>query len=174
MAKLDETFDSSTVPEREEFEVLPPGPQTLMIVNSELKDTKAKPGKGAGQMIVLEIDVVDGQYSGRKLFERLNIKNDSEKAVEIAYRTLGEIVKAVGKTTIKDTTELHNKRFTGVLAVEPPKPYTKDGVEQMGKAQNSIKKYLPYSGQQASSAEVSPKTVESPKATDAAPWKRAK
>lgn len=171
MAKLTETFDSSVVPAREEYTVLPPGPQNLMVVSSEVKTTQ----KG-GEMIVLEIVVQDGEFQGRKLFERLNIKNSNPKAEEIAFRTLSELVKAVGKSTIKDTEELHNKRFVGVLAVEPAKPYTdKNGVEQAGSPQNSIKKFLPYGGSTgaASAAATTPKTAESSTGEKtAAPWKK--
>ncbi len=173
MASLGMTFDSSTVEVRNDFSPLPPGPQNLMITSSELKQTS----KG-GEMIVLEIDVVDGEHQGRKLFERLNIKNDNQKAVDIAFRTLAEIVKAVGKTTIKDTEELHNKRFVGVLSVEPAKPYTdKDGNQQAGSPQNSIKKFLPYGGAVSTPKATSPAaTVESKPNEGAAlaPWLRNK
>ncbi len=151
---------------------MPPGTYTAMVVASDVKDTK----KG-GQMIVLELDIMDGDHAGRKLFERLNIKNDNAKAVEIAFRTLGEIVKAVGKTTIKDTDELHNKRLYIQVAVDPPSPYVdKDGKQQEGKPQNSIKRFLPVSGA-VSTPKAAPQagatTVESkPTEQAVAPWKR--
>lgn len=172
MAKLDEVFDSNTVPEREEFTPVPPGTYTAMVVASELKDTQ----KG-GQMIVLELDIVDGEHAGRKMFERLNIKNNNSKAVDIAFRTLGEIVKAVGKTTIKDTDELHNKRLYIEVRVDPPSPYVdKNGVQQEGKPQNSIKRFLPVSGAVSTPKSVAPsatETVESkPVQGGSAPWKR--
>jgi hypothetical protein len=170
MAKLDEVFNSAEVPEREEFTPIPPGQYSGMVVSSELKTTH----KG-GQMIVLEIDIQSGDYEGRKLFERLNIKNDNQKAVDIAYRTLSELVKAVGKTTIKDTEELHNKRFLMDVVVTPAKPYTKDGIEKPGSPQNDIKKFLPYAGSNApASGSVStPKSVESATEQKAVPpWKR--
>ena len=169
MAKLDTVFNAADVPEREEFLPVPPGSYTAMIVASELKDTS----KG-GQMIVLEFELQEGEHSGRKLFERLNIKNDNPKAVDIAFRTLGEIVKAAGRTTIKDTDELHGRRMYIEVRVEPARPYTKDGVEHPGTPQNSIKKFLPVSG-----AGATPKTVESQSSGAVAPdnkavppWKR--
>lgn len=171
MAKLDAVFDSSTVPEREEFTPVPPGVYTAMVVASEVKETKA-----GGQMIVLELDIQDGEHAGRKLFERLNIKNDNAKAVEIAFRTLGEIVKAVGKTTIKDTEELHHKRIHIDVRVDPSTPYTdKQGVEQPGKPQNSIKKFLPMTGGSTTKAPVTEtaKTVENKtEQSSTPPWKR--
>lgn len=169
MAKLDQAFNSADVPEREDFTPVPPGQYTGMITNSELKDTK----KG-GQYISLEIDIMDGDYAGRKLFEKLNIKNDNPKAVDIAFRTLGEIVKAVGKTTIKDTEELHNKRFTMDVRVDPPKPYTdNDGNQQPGKPQNSIKKFLPVGAVSTPKApQTTEATAESKTQSAAPPWKR--
>lgn len=179
MVQLSEVFDSSQVPERQEFESLPPGNYSAMIVDSQLTDTS----KG-GQMIVLEIEIQDDEFSGRKVFERLNIVNSNDKAVDIAYRTLGEIVRAVGKTTIKDTTELHNKRLTITLGVKPPEKYTdKNGVEQPGTPQNTIKKYALFSaGNSADShkqqtkvaAETKPQESQSSEASNVPPWKRKK
>lgn len=141
MAKLEGVFNAADVPERDDFTPVPPGAYNVMIVSSEIKETS----KG-GQMLVVEMDIQDGDHSGRKLFDRLNIKNENSKTVDIAYRTLGEIVKAVGKSTIADTNELHDKRLTVNVSVEPAKPYTKDGVDHPGKPQNSVKRYLPYGG----------------------------
>lgn len=141
MAKLEQPFNVADVPERDDFTPVPPGAYTVMITSSEPKATKA-----GGEMIELELDIVEGDHQGRKLFERLNIKNDNPKAVDIAYRTLAEIVKAVGKSTIKDTEEVHNKRLVVNVVVEPAKPYMKDGVQQPGSPQNAIKRYLPFTG----------------------------
>lgn len=178
MAKLEGIFNAADVPERNDFTPIPPGAYTAMIVASELKDTN----KG-GQMIVLELDIQDGENAGRKLFERLNIKNDNPKAVDIAFRTLGEIVKAVGKTTIKDTEELHNKRITVNVKVEPAKPYTKDGVEHPGQPQNSITRFLPYGGaanpqigasQAGTTAKPNVVAAEEASQDSLPPWKRNK
>lgn len=164
MAKLNETFDVAGVPEREEYTPVPPGTYTAMIVASEKKETKA-----GGEMIVLELEIQGGEENGSKLFERLNIVNSNQKAVDIAFRTLAEIVKAVGKTTIKDTEELHNKRMYVEVRVDPPTPYTKDGVDYPGKPQNSINKFLPVkSGAVTETKKEETKTEQS----STPPWKR--
>jgi hypothetical protein len=171
MAKLNETFDVAGVPEREEFTPVPPGVYTAMVVASEKKDTKA-----GGEMIVLELDIQDGEQAGRKLFERLNIVNSNQKAVDIAFRTLAEIVKAVGKTTIKDTEELHNKRISIEVRVDPPTPYVdKDGKQQEGKPQNSIKRFLPASGKVSADKTPAPAGVQAEahvEKSSTPPWKR--
>lgn len=178
MARLDQQFNANEVPEREEFTPLPPGMYTAMIVASELKNTQpSEKSPNGGQMVVLELDIQDSEHSGRKLFERLNIKNDNPKTVDIAFRTLGEIVKAIGKTSIKDTEELHNKRLMVEVRVDPPTAYKdkKTGEMKEGKPQNSIKKYLPASGAVSTPKGAATPTVES-KADQSAvpPWKRAK
>lgn len=140
MVKLFEgqEFNVNDVAEREDFTPLPAGTYNAMVVASEMKATKDL----KGEYLQLEIEVIDGANAGRKLFERLNLKNSNQQAVDIAYRTLAELTRAVGKVTIKDSEELHNKRLQVVVEVEQGKPYTKDGVTKEGKPQNVIKKYL--------------------------------
>lgn len=179
MADLGMQFNANEVPEREDFSPVPPGVYTGMITNSELKDTSpSEKSPNGGQMIVLEIDIQGGDYDGRKLFERLNIKNDNQKTVDIAFRTLGEIVKAVGKTTIKDTEELHNKKFLMEVRIDPPSPYKdrKTGEIKPGNPQNSIKKFLPVSGAVSTpkAGAQATETVESKASESVPPWKRKK
>lgn len=172
MAKLEELLNVNDVPEREEFTPVPPGAYTVMIVGSEIKDTKS-----GGQMIVLELDIQEGDHEGRKLFENLNIKNSNQKAVDIAYRTLAEIGKALGKTSIKDTEELHNKRLVANVVVKPPEPYVKDGVQHPGKPQNAITRFLPHvagATQTVASAPATTEGVKTPSEDSVAPWKRKK
>jgi hypothetical protein len=66
MAKLGTTFDASSVDPTMPFEVLPPGRYLVQIVSSEMRPTK----DGAGQYLWLELDVLEGEYQGRKLFDR--------------------------------------------------------------------------------------------------------
>ncbi len=171
MVALGQIVNADEIPARDDFSPFPPGIYTGMITASEMKATK----NGKGEMLVLEIDVLDNGAEGRKLFERLNIKNENDKAVEIAYKTLGEIIRAVGKTTIKDSNELHNKRMTLTVEVEAAKPYTKDGVEQPGNAQNKVKKYslLGTVEQGPAKAAAPAAAAPAPEAKAALPpWKR--
>ena len=163
MVQLPQRFNVADVPE-DEYEVIPPGNYVAMITESDMKPTK----DGEGAYVELKIQL-DG---GRVLFERLNIQNKNEKAVEIAYKTLAKICNACNKTSIQKTEELHNIRFKVDVEVEKGKPYFKDGVQKDGNDQNRIKKY--YSINEASAAPASGKAPAS--ADDAAlpPWKRAK
>src|SRR3990167_11317422 len=85
-------------------EVTRAGDYPAIITTSEWRDTK----NGDGQYLYLELQVAEGEYQGRKLFERLNLKNQNEQAVEIAKRTLSAICRAVGNMTPTDSEDLHN------------------------------------------------------------------
>lgn len=175
MANLGMVVNVDEIPERDDFTPVPPGTYTAIITESEMKATNS-----GGEMLVLTVELPD--VNNRKIFERLNLKNNNETAVKIAFQTLGEIIKAVGKTTIKDSDELHGKRMTIDVVVDPAKPYMKDGVQQPGSPQNRIKKYSVY-GTAANSgvAQTAPaNTSQSAPAGAAAssdalpPWKRGK
>lgn len=170
MADLGTTINVNEIPERQEFTPLPPGDYACMITASEMKPTK----NGAGEYLELSIEVQDGQFANRKLFERLNLKNANPDAERIAYESLGELCRAMSKTTIKDSNELHNKRFVARVEVEQGKPYTKDGVTKEGSAQNRIKKYLNISGSAPATNTNQPQAAAVSSAQDAAlpPWKR--
>lgn len=166
MVALPHSFNTADVPE-DSFDPIPPGTYEAMITESEMKATK----DGLGAYLQLKIVLGKGQYEGRVLFERLNIQNKNETAVDIAYRTLKKICEAIGKTSIKDSSELHNKRFRVEIEVEQGKPYVKDGEQKEGRDQNRIKKYLSYNedGGAAASAASSSSPASS---SNAPPWKR--
>ena len=75
MARLGETFDATAVEPNKPLEPLPPGRDVVQIVNSEMRPTK----DGMGQYLWLELDVLEGEYAGRKLFDRLNLVNSSRR-----------------------------------------------------------------------------------------------
>ena len=84
MASFGQTFDASSVAPSSNYDVLPPGKYLGQIVASEMRPTK----DGTGQYLYLEVDILEGQYAGRKLFDRLNLINANPDAVQIAQRTL--------------------------------------------------------------------------------------
>lgn len=98
-------FDATQVAPSEPRESLPPGNYEVMIVASKQVDTKA----GTGWYIELEMDVIAGQFQGRKVWDRLNLVNPNQQAVEIAQRTLSSICHAVGVLQPQDTEQLHHK-----------------------------------------------------------------
>ena len=114
MTKLN--FNAEDVEPLGSFEPLPVGEYTVVISASEMKDTKNK----EGQYLQLVYDVVgDGEYRGRKVFDRLNLVNKNATAQEIAQRALSSICRAVGVMHPKDSEELHDKPFTVKVGIRP-------------------------------------------------------
>ena len=80
MADLGFKFKPEEVQDSQ-YEPVPVGDYVCMITESEMKETKA----GTGKYIQMNVEIVEGEYQGRKLIERLNIQNPNQKAVEIAF-----------------------------------------------------------------------------------------
>jgi hypothetical protein len=103
MAQLDGMFDATSVQPAEAFSVIPAGKYKVMVVDSDMRPTK----DGNGKYLWLELDVIDGEYQGRKLWDRLNIVNQNAQAVEIAQRALSALCHATGKLHVSDSADLH-------------------------------------------------------------------
>lgn len=170
MASFAQTFDASAIEPSSGYDVLPPGKYLAQIVASEMRPTK----DGRGQYLFLEVDIIDGQFAGRKLFDRLNLVNDNPDTVQIAQRTLSSICRAVGKMQVSNSEQLHLVPLIADVRVRPPKG-------QYGES-NSIR-YLPRNGAVATApAATSPSApaparpmTAAPTSTPAAnglPWKR--
>jgi hypothetical protein len=170
MARLGETFNASTVEPNKPFEPLPPGRYVVQIVNSEMRATK----DGMGQLLWLELDVLEGAYAGRKLFDRLNLINNNPTTVEIAQRTLSAICHATGLMQVDDSEQLHLIPLIADVKVQPPK----NGYD----AQNTLR-YMPLEQQPAprsiapaarpAVAPAAPGASPAPATkTGTAPWRR--
>ena len=121
-------FDADQVEPRTGFEPLPDGDYRVLIMDSDWHTTKA----GNGQYLKLQFEVLDGACKGRYLWLNLNLKNQSEKAVQIAQAELSAICRAVGVTKPKDSTDLHNKPLV-----------VKVGRDKKDPEQNRIKEFMP-------------------------------
>jgi hypothetical protein len=150
-------FDASKV-EPNDFGVIPAGDYEACICNSELKATK----DGTGEYLNLEIQIVGGQYQNRKLFEKLNLRNKNEQAVQIAKGTLSAICRAVGVLTPNDSSELHNKTFRISVGVRKS--------DYSGEMENRIKGFKPRSAQPVSSVTSPAAEYATTAPTQAKPW----
>jgi hypothetical protein len=122
-------FNAKDVP-ADDFEPVPDNTYSAQIVRSEMKETKAK----TGQYLQLNVQILDEPFTGRLIFERLNLINQNEVAVKIANRTLADIVVACGLEEIEDSEELHGVEFK-------IKVVTEEGSGDFP-PQNVIKKYM--------------------------------
>ena len=172
MAQLGQNFDATTVEPNAPIELLPPGDYLAQIVQSEMRPTK----NGSGQFLWLEMDILEEQYSGRKLWDRLNLVNPNQQAAEIAHRTLSAICHATGKMQVTDSEQLHTKPMLVTVKV---KPAGKDSSGIDRDAQNEIKGYKAPGA--TSTARTAPARTSTSQQTETAkpssstppPWRRA-
>lgn len=157
MASL-EGFDASQVEPHTGFDPVPDGDYLAMIVDSEFKPTKA----GDGEYLQLTEEIIEGPHRGRRLFDRLNLKNKNDTARKIAEGTLSAICRAVGVLRPRDSSELHGKPMLISVGVEENK-------DKPGNYNNKVKKYLPANGAVPAAA---PAQASASAASSTPPWKR--
>ena len=80
MATIDFDPTAYEAPAQRSFEPLPVGDYPAIVTSSEIKDTKA----GDGQYIELTLQITDGEYAGRRIWERLNVHNKNKQTEDIA------------------------------------------------------------------------------------------
>jgi len=131
MAYLGLNFDANTVEPNGIYEPVPTGWYKVSIVTSEMKQTK----NGDGQYLQIEMEILEGEYENRKLWDRLNLMNPNQQAVDIAQRTLSAICHSIGVMTVSDSEQLHGKPMLARAVFVPAKgDYD---------AKNDIKGYKP-------------------------------
>lgn len=188
MAQLGQTFDANQVQPQTDFAPIPAGDYTAMIIDSQMKPTKT----GRGQYLELTLQVIDGQFANRMIWDRLTLVHDNPKTVEIAQRQLSAICHAVGVLQVQDSAQLHNlpmvvrlkyiddqqygaknevASYKPAQAGHAPAPQQGVAQPQAQPAQQS----MPWGGQpQPSSAPpAQPQAQPQPQAAAAPPWARA-
>lgn len=112
MAQLN--FDANNVSPDESFEAIPAAWYNFMITESENKATK----NGDGSYLQLTLKVMDGQYAGRLVFDRLNLQNPNPVATEIGYKRLSAYCHATGILQVQDSSQLHGIPFKGRVVIK--------------------------------------------------------
>ena len=153
-------FDATTVdPLDSGFTPIPEGDYEVVIVKSTNKPTKT----GNGSSLELQCQVVSGEHAKRVLWARLNLKNPSSAAVEMAKRELSSICHATGVLRPKCKEELHNiPMIVHVVQVEG-----RNGM------QNEIKGWKAKenaAAPAAQSAAPAPSTPAQPTSAGGRPW----
>lgn len=163
MARFDTSFDATSVEPTTAQELLPAGKYRAQIVESEMRVTK----NGMGQFLWLMLDILDGEYKGRKIFDQLNLVNPNPTTVEIAQRALSAICHATGKMHVSDSEELHLIPMTIQVKIRPPKN---------GYGESNAVAYLPpdraAAARAAKPASAAPATPAAPPKMASAPWNK--
>ena len=102
LSEFDSMLAATKPVERKTYDTIQPGTYRVEILSEETKQTK----DGQGQYLELVLRIEDGQYAGQRIWDRLNLKNRSTKAVEIALATLRSIQRACGIEKLGSSSEL--------------------------------------------------------------------
>lgn len=133
---------------------LPKGEYPAIIIDTDIKTTKA----GDGQYIELAMQVIDGEHSGRRIWDRLNVSNPNKQAEDIAKAALQSLCLALGVSTLTDTGELHDKPFILQLDIDRKDP-----------TRNRVMAYLPPLTAGAAAMAAS---RQAPAAPSKKPWEK--
>jgi hypothetical protein len=172
MAKLGGTFDATGVEPNAPLEALPAGDYKVQILQSEMRVTKA----GTGQMLWLDMEVLEGPLKGRHVYDQLNLINPNPTAEEIAQRTLSAICHAVGKLQVADSEELHFQPLLVRVAVKPNGYNEVKGykpVKQTAAIGASTHVAVPSRPAPSSASPAAAQVRPAPAANASAPWKRS-
>jgi len=153
-------FDAAShvAPQGPSREPLPRGMYQVIVMGSDLKPTQA----GTGHYIELTLQVIDGEHSGRRIWDRLNVSNPNKTAEDIAKRQLQLLCLAAGVTTLTDTEQLHDIPVLAEIDLDRKDP-SRNRV--MGYASVSAGKPLPQAAR--------PAPAPTPAAKPAArPWEK--
>lgn len=108
-------FDATAVTPNAVYEPVPSGWYKCVIIESIEKPTKAQDGS----YLQLTLQIIEGDHAGKKLFERLNLNNPNQTAVDIANRTLSAICHAVAVLHPKVSGDLHDRPMMVKVSVKP-------------------------------------------------------
>ncbi len=106
-------FDASTVAPAQVLNAIPAGEYPAMVTASQMKATK----DNNGEYLELVLEIQDGEFKGRRLWDRLNLNNRNSQAVEIAQRQLSALCHAIGVMQVTDSEQLHHKPCTVKVSV---------------------------------------------------------
>jgi hypothetical protein len=142
-------------PERRN-EPLPEGAYSVVVSTTQTRETKA----GNGTYLEIEMEIVEGDHKGRRIWDRINLRNPSDAAVEIGMRRISSIGRILGIDRLMNSEQLHGKMLVVTIAHR----------ERDGRTSVDVKGYA--AGKGAAPA----KRVEAVPAAGGAktpPWKRA-
>ena len=120
------------MPDLGKFEMLPdefaPIPDSWYDVEIEKIDTRTS--NAGNEYLALQLSVTEGDHSGRKLFPNFNLWHPDPTVVKIAQRSMGNLFKAAGFSTMGETDQLLGQQVRARVLAKPRKddPETIDNV----------------------------------------------
>ena len=117
MANLGQQFDASQVAPSTGYDVIPKGEYVMRITDSDVVQNSAQ----TGTVLKLTLEVVSGEYAGRKVFDQLNLTNPNEMAVKISRERLSAYCHATGVIQLQDSQQLHGIPFVAKVKIKVDK-----------------------------------------------------
>mgnify|MGYP000845361311 CR=1 FL=1 len=97
------------------FQVLPEGTYKVVIVGDRITTTKS----GTGKMFEIKLQVIDGQYAGQTVVDRLNIINPNAIAQKIGQGQVRRLCSLTGVPyPCPDSTMMYGKPILATIKVE--------------------------------------------------------
>ena len=161
MAQLN--FSAEGVDTTSQFDAIPAGDYPAMVTASQQKATK----DGTGSYLELTLEIQEGPFQGRRLWDRLNLQNKNPKAVEIAQKQLAQLCHATGVMQVNDSEQLHNRPVIVKVSAKHD--------DYAGEVRNEVKGYKAKAANSSQGGFQAPRAAAaSPAAAKSAlPWQKA-
>ena len=149
------------------FDALPSGEYEVVITDAKMEANKS----GAGSHISIKMEIIEGDFAQRLIWENFNIENSNPQAEKIGRASLSSCCLAMGIDNPRDTDELKDIPFRINL-----------GLDRKDPTKNRIKSYI-HAGAPAEKSAAKPdakvvapvaKQAAAPAATGVKPWQRKK
>lgn len=163
-------FDATEIDPRTPFEVIPAGKYVAQMVASEIKPTR----DGTSTYLWTEFEIIEGEYAGRKVWDRLCLWHANEQTRQIAQRNLSAICHATGKLRITSAEELHDIPL--MLSVRVGKPSGEYDASNEIRGYSAVSGAAPPAAAKTTASKVDGRATAAAKpapATLSAPAKRA-
>lgn len=126
MANLGTNFDASQVPHSS---LIPKGDYLVRIVESDVVQNSAQ----TGTILKLTLELLEGQFQGKRVYDSLNITNPNEMAVRISRERLSGYCHATGVIQLQDSQQLHGIPFIASIRVKVDKNGDYDDRNEIGR-----------------------------------------
>ena len=138
---------------------IPKGTYLAHIIESDLQPLKS----GNGEALKLVFEVLDGEYKGRKVIERLNIVHANAQTQNIAQSQLSALCHAIQVMELRDSGMLHYKPVRISVTIRESAGYD---------PQNSVNGYEAASGGMPAHTPAAPfqQAPAAPAANSAPAW----
>jgi hypothetical protein len=118
MASLQGLIDDGVPPagERDSFDLLPAGEYVGQIIESDTAPTSS----GTGVYIKLTWELLNDGYKGRRVWQNINVRNESVKAQQIGQAEFAALKLHTGVNSL-ETTAYHNRPVGLTVGIEKSK-----------------------------------------------------